>query len=86
VIGAPTDASLYKALPRTRPRKRSANEALDEHGEPNAESSAVLAWLLDAESAPSIRRLLSDADSIVGSDLTLIKCDRSSTGPATSAN
>jgi antitoxin (DNA-binding transcriptional repressor) of toxin-antitoxin stability system len=29
-IGAPADASLYKAWPRTRPRKRSARELLDE--------------------------------------------------------
>jgi predicted nucleic acid-binding protein len=41
-----------------------------------AESSAVLAWLLDEESAPSIRRLLSAADFVVASDLTLIECDR----------
>ena len=41
-----------------------------------AESSGVLAWLLDEESAPSIRRLLSNADFVVASDLTLIECDR----------
>ena len=41
-----------------------------------AESSAVLAWLLDEDSAPAIRRLLSGADFIVASDLTLIECDR----------
>lgn len=41
-----------------------------------AESSAVLAWLLDEKSAPEIRRLLSAADIIVASDLTLIECDR----------
>jgi predicted nucleic acid-binding protein len=36
----------------------------------------VLAWLLDEKSAPEIRRLLSAADIIVASDLTLIECDR----------
>lgn len=41
-----------------------------------AESSAVLAWLLDEPSAPEIRRLLAAADIIVASDLTLIECDR----------
>ena len=41
-----------------------------------AESSAVLAWLLDEDTAAEIRRLLSDADLIVASDLTLIECDR----------
>ncbi len=29
-IGAPVDASLYKALPRTQPSKRRAGELLDE--------------------------------------------------------
>jgi predicted nucleic acid-binding protein len=41
-----------------------------------AESSAVLAWLLDEDAAPEVRRILSDADLIVASDLTLIECDR----------
>jgi predicted nucleic acid-binding protein len=41
-----------------------------------AESSAVLAWLLDEPTAPDIRRLLNDAEVIVASDLTLIECDR----------
>jgi len=41
-----------------------------------AESSAVLAWLLDESSASEVRRLLVDADIIVASDLTLIECDR----------
>jgi hypothetical protein len=41
-----------------------------------AESSAVLAWLLDEPTAPAVRMLLSEADSIVASDLTLIECDR----------
>jgi hypothetical protein len=41
-----------------------------------AESSAVLAWLLDESSAPAVRRLLGEAEVIVASDLTLIECDR----------
>ena len=41
-----------------------------------AESSAVLAWLLDEATAPIVRQLLNEAESIVGSDLTLIECDR----------
>ena len=41
-----------------------------------AESSAVLAWLLDEDSAAEVRRLLGASDLIVASDLTLIECDR----------
>ncbi|MCC6196061.1 MAG: type II toxin-antitoxin system VapC family toxin [Burkholderiales bacterium] len=41
-----------------------------------AESSAVLAWLLDEPTAVAIRRLLRAADVVVASDLTLIECDR----------
>lgn len=41
-----------------------------------AESSAILAWLLDEDAAPAIRRLLSGAELVVASDLTLIECDR----------
>jgi len=41
-----------------------------------AESSALLAWLLDEAAAAEIRRLLAAADIIVASDLTLIECDR----------
>lgn len=41
-----------------------------------AESSAVLAWLLDEESSTEVRRLLTDAPLILASDLTLIECDR----------
>jgi uncharacterized protein with PIN domain len=41
-----------------------------------AESSAVLAWLLDEQSAPVVRDLLGDAAIILASDLTLIECDR----------
>ena len=41
-----------------------------------AESSAILAWLLDEASALKIRQLLSAAETVVASDLTLIECDR----------
>jgi len=41
-----------------------------------AESSAVLAWLLDEPTAPTVRRLFGTAEVIVASDLTLIECDR----------
>jgi uncharacterized protein len=41
-----------------------------------AESSAVLAWLLDEAAAPEVRRLLGTAIVVVASDLTLIECDR----------
>jgi predicted nucleic acid-binding protein len=41
-----------------------------------AESSAVLAWLLDEPTAPMVRRLLGEAEVIITSDLTLIECDR----------
>ena len=41
-----------------------------------AESSAVLAWLLNESSASEVRRLLADAEIIITSDLTLIECNR----------
>ena len=41
-----------------------------------AESSAILAWLLDEGFGADVRRLLTSADAIVSSDLTLIECDR----------
>ena len=41
-----------------------------------AESSAVLAWLLDEDTAPGVRQLLTEAESVVASDLTLVECDR----------
>lgn len=41
-----------------------------------AESSAVLAWLLDEDSGPEIRELLGAAEIIITSDLTLVECDR----------
>lgn len=40
------------------------------------ESSAVLGWLLDEDSAAETRRCLAEADTIVTSDLTLIECNR----------
>jgi predicted nucleic acid-binding protein len=42
----------------------------------DAESSAVLSWLLDEDSSTHVRRLLGAAEVIVASDLTLIECDR----------
>lgn len=41
-----------------------------------AESSAILAWLLDEESAGKVRKSLATAEIVVASDLTLIECDR----------
>ena len=41
-----------------------------------AESSAILAWLLDEYSAQEVRSLLAAAEVIVASDITLIECDR----------
>ena len=41
-----------------------------------AESSAVLAWLLDEAPGPDVRQLLMAAPMVVASDLTLIECDR----------
>lgn len=41
-----------------------------------AESSAVLAWLLDEPSAATVRQLLGSSEITISSDLTLIECDR----------
>ena len=41
-----------------------------------AESSAVLAWLLDETSSGDVRAALSGTDTVVASDLTVIECDR----------
>lgn len=41
-----------------------------------AESSAVLAWLLDDEAAPRVREVLASETLVVASDLTIIECDR----------
>ena len=41
-----------------------------------AESSAVLAWLLGEDTASRVRDVLSGAEVVIGSDLTLLECDR----------
>jgi len=41
-----------------------------------AESSAVLAWLLDEEAGAFVRQTLSETAIVVASDLTLMECDR----------
>jgi PIN domain len=41
-----------------------------------AESSAVLAWLLDEASGTLVRKTLSETEIVLSSDLTLIECDR----------
>ena len=41
-----------------------------------AESSAILAWLLDEEPAARVRELLAAQEMIVASDLTLMECER----------
>ena len=41
-----------------------------------AESSSVLAWLLDEAPSGTVRQLLAAAEAVVASDLTLIECDR----------
>jgi predicted nucleic acid-binding protein len=41
-----------------------------------AESSAVLAWLLDELSAPVALRALTEAEQVFASDLTLVECKR----------
>jgi hypothetical protein len=41
-----------------------------------AESSAVLAWLLDEDASAVTRAELAGASLVVASDLTLIECDR----------
>lgn len=41
-----------------------------------AESSAIVAWLLNEDSTPEVLRHLATAESVLSSDLTLIECDR----------
>ncbi len=41
-----------------------------------AESSAVLAWLLDEPTGRPVRERLGKAEIVIASDLTLIECDR----------
>lgn len=42
----------------------------------HAESSAVLAWLFDKPTAPTIRTALASADLVLISELTLVECQR----------
>jgi predicted nucleic acid-binding protein len=41
-----------------------------------AESSAVQAWLLGEDAAPTVREILGRAELVIASDLTLLECDR----------
>lgn len=41
-----------------------------------AESSAVLAWLLEQEHGEQVAATLAESELIIASDLTLIECDR----------
>lgn len=41
-----------------------------------AESSAVLAWLLDEEDGARVRQMLTTAELLVASDLTVVECER----------
>jgi predicted nucleic acid-binding protein len=41
-----------------------------------AESSAILAWLLDEESGSQVREVLTASEVVIASDLTVIECDR----------
>jgi hypothetical protein len=41
-----------------------------------AESSAVLAWLLDEPTAPSIRQALTGAELVLAPDLTIPECQQ----------
>jgi len=41
-----------------------------------AESSAVLAWLLDEAEGGKVEEALSSSDLVVASELTLVECDR----------
>ena len=41
-----------------------------------AESSAVLAWLLDEATGTLVRQTLAETEIVLASDLTLIECDR----------
>ena len=41
-----------------------------------AESSAILAWLLEEEASPGVRKVLASAGTVLASDLTLLECDR----------
>jgi uncharacterized protein with PIN domain len=41
-----------------------------------AESSAIVTWLLDQPRAAEVEAVLSAADDVISSELTLIECDR----------
>ena len=41
-----------------------------------AETSAVLAWLLDQPGAAEVEGVLGAEDDVISSDLTLVECDR----------
>lgn len=41
-----------------------------------AESSAVLAWLLEEPTADSVEAVFDQAEEVVASELTLVECDR----------
>ena len=41
-----------------------------------AESSAVLAWLLGEDAGAAVKEILTHAEAVVASDLTVIECDR----------
>ena len=41
-----------------------------------AESSAVLAWLFGEDTGEMVRKILSGAESVMSSDLTLVECER----------
>ena len=41
-----------------------------------AESSAVLAWLLGEDAGAEVKEILTRAETVVASDLTVIECDR----------
>ena len=41
-----------------------------------AESSAVLAWLLDEPAGSFVRQTLAESENVLASDLTVIECDR----------
>lgn len=41
-----------------------------------AESSAIVAWLLDEPGGPIVGRAMAGSDAIITSDLTLIECER----------
>ena len=51
-----------------------------------AESSAILAWLLNQQGHRAVRGLLDQADYIIASELTLVECERALSRLADQAN